>query len=138
MGGLAAGGAAAAESTVYHLEMSGSRHDTATATELKAFAAAHLPHSVMLYQAQVLGSSAALVFDSKAIYEIRRYEPTVPEPAILARHGIQPILMNESTMVLEFEGLAARDNAWNAVSSDAEWKRSKLCVAEIGLYRYVR
>jgi hypothetical protein len=46
--------------------------------------------------------------------------------------------MNESTMVLEFESLAARDDAWNAVSSDEEWKRSKRCVAEIGLYRLAR
>jgi hypothetical protein len=105
----------------------GSRH-TVAAVELKAFAAAHLPHRAMLY-------AEARVFDSKAIYEIRRYEPTIPDPAILARHGIRPILMNESTMVLEFESLAARDDAWNAVSSDEEWKRSERRVAEIGLYR---
>ena len=69
MSGLSAGGAPTAESTVYHLEISGSPQDTATAIELKAFAAAHLPHSVMLYREQVLGSSATLVFDSKAIFE---------------------------------------------------------------------
>jgi hypothetical protein len=115
----------------------GSRQDRVAAIELKAFAAAHIPHSAMLY-AEPLDSSAARVFDPKAIYEIRRYEPTIPDPAILARHGIRPVLMNESTMVLEFESLAARDDAWNAVSSDEEWKRSKRCVAEIGLYRLAR
>jgi hypothetical protein len=106
----------------------GAGKNTVAPIELTAFAAAHLPHSAMLY-------AEASVLDSKAIYEIRRYEPTIPDPAILARHGIRPVLMNESTVVLEFASLAARDDAWNAVSSDQEWKRSKCCVAEIGLYR---
>ena len=94
---------------------------------LTAFAAEHLPHSAVLH-----GYAAA---EPGTIFEMRRYEGSLPPAELLARHGIRAILENQTTMLVPFTDLANRDQAWSALASDPEWRAQRRNVTQISLYR---
>jgi hypothetical protein len=128
--------AAAAHGLVaYGLQiLHGSRdHNRVPAIELTAFAAEHLPHRAVFSanpdpESEALFGVAGLVLDAEAIYEIRRYEPALPELEILARHGIVPMLKNRSTILIPFRSLTERNRAWDEVTAADDWKQSRSSV----------
>jgi hypothetical protein len=101
--------------------------DTTQGLMLTAFAAEHLPHTAMLY--------GYTLSEPGSVFEIRRYQGSLPSPQILSRHGIKPILANESAILVSFADLARRDRAWNAVTADPEWQANRRDVTQISLYR---
>ncbi|MEP6540128.1 MAG: hypothetical protein ABJF23_32675 [Bryobacteraceae bacterium] len=95
--------------------------------QLTAIAAEHLPQSAVLH-----GYAEP---DAGTIFELRRYEGTLPAAELLARHGIQRVFEDNSTILLSFANLIRRDEAWSALASDPDWQAQRSSVTQLTLYQ---
>ena len=94
---------------------------------LEAIAAERMPHRIVVW-----GVPASTFF------ELREYGvATAGLIRVLSRHGIRPVLAEEGRLLVPFESLAEREQAWRRVSGDREWIGLGARVAKIAVYRMV-
>ena len=91
----------------------------------EAIAAERMPHRIVVHDAP-----------SAPFLELRDYERvTASMLAIFKRYGMRPVLSGRGRLLIPFESLGAREEAWRGVSGDRDWVGA--AVVRIAVYRMV-